>query len=163
MLTGVCRNSAIYKRPFQDCSIFHCFEPCQPRPTSNIALKSVTGKLLLRDKAKARAFRNQYVSVSWKDHGVLTKGRSRETKAMFRAVKIEVLKYIHSSCTSPQASPFSVAELNSCISDLDGSAASGLDQMTNLMLINLDKSNKQELLALYNLSWKLGVSPKEWT
>ena len=82
---------------------------------------------------------------------------------MFRAAKIEVLKYIHSFCTSPQASPFSIAELNSCISDLDGSAASGLDQVTNLMLINLDKSNKQELLALYNLSWKLGVSPKEWT
>ena len=46
---------------------------------------------------------------------------------MFRAVKIEVLKYIHSSCTSPQASPFSVAELNSCISDLDGSADDKFD------------------------------------
>ena len=48
---------------------------------------------------------------------------------MLRAAKIEVLKYIHSPCTSPQASPFSIAELNSCISDVDGSAASGLDQM----------------------------------
>ena len=51
---------------------------------------------------------------------------------MFRATEIEVLKYIHSSCPSPQASPFSVAELDSCISEIDGSAASSLNQMTNI-------------------------------
>lgn len=73
-----------------------------------------------------------------------------------------MIGYCNRLCNSPQASRFSITELESGMQSLRLGISPGEDGIHNEMLINLEHDLKNELLSIINMSWTTGICPSSW-
>ena len=131
------------------------------------------GKSLASDEEKAEAFKGVYAKVSnaTRASGVARPSKVRGVKrrsVVSRLAKLETRRSkqkVRGYCglvhtPSVKSSAFSMAELEAGLDALSDNKAPGDDGVHNEMLKHLDMAIKQELLAVINLSWASGVTPR---
>ena len=146
----------------------------EARSSEAIVIKK-GGKSLASDEEKAEAFKGVYAKVSnaTRASGVARPSKVRGVKrrsVVSRLAKLETRRSkqkVRGYCglvhtPSVKSSAFSMAELEAGLDALSDNKAPGDDGVHNEMLKHLDMAIKQELLAVINLSWASGVTPRGW-
>ena len=124
----------------------------EPLPSAQVAVDGI-----FSHEKKALAFRRVYAVTASKRDSYKNRSRKRDVRRHNR-----VTMYANSKDSTDHSSTFSKIEMNSVISSLHTGKQAGEDNCWNDMLKKLDADNRNELLAVINLSWSKGDVPFSW-
>ena len=131
--------------------VFHSIGNTTPPSQPNEAL-TVNKRVLHSNIKKADAFAAYYARQSKLTFNKEERNENRLSKKIVNAPSVD-----NSSTQS-----FSASELNKAIRSMRKNGAAGPDEITPAFIKAFGPKAREELLALFNLSWDQGVCPQEW-